>query len=271
MSAQHIVELAKQLVAQGRSGVLARIVDSTGLGPRETGDLLLVDDLGRTEGLLVAGVGDAQVREAARDMIAAGHDDRELTIDISSDAATAAGLTCGGTARVLLQRLDTVPAATWDVLAAPSAPHLLIVGESDVTAALTRQAELLGWTTSRAVDATGARSAVAMMSASDAVVVIDHDSTVATPVLADALTRGVGYVGALGSRRTQEARRQHLRGAGLAERDIERLHGPTGLDIGSRTPAESAVSIVAEIIATRAGRGGASLSTTSGRISGSDR
>jgi hypothetical protein len=60
-----------------------------------------------------------------------------------------------------------------------------------------------------------------------------------------AKSRGIGYVGALGSRKTQERRRQHLADLGVRDAEIDQLHGPTGLDIGSRTPAETAVSIVA--------------------------
>ena len=97
---------------------------------------------------------------------------------------------------------------------------------------------------------------------------IDHDPFVATPALAAALRSGIGYVGALGSRRTQAPRRTHLADVGVREADIARLHGPTGLDLGARTPAETAVSIVAEIIAVRAGRTGNPLATTTGRITG---
>jgi len=100
------------------------------------------------------------------------------------------------------------------------------------------------------------------------VVVIDHDPFVATPVLAAALHRGIGYVGALGPRRTQQLRREHLTDVGVTALEIDRLHGPAGLDIGSRTPAETAVSIVAEIIAVRSSRSGAPLTRTLGRISG---
>jgi len=82
------------------------------------------------------------------------------------------------------------------------------------------------------------------------------------------MRRSVGYVGALGSRRTQALRREHLREIGVRELDIDRLHGPTGLDLGARTPTETAISIVAEILAERSNRTGAPLRTTTGPISG---
>lgn len=147
-------------------------------------------------------------------------------------------------------------------------PRLLIVGASDLSIALTRQVELLGWTATTTVGAESALAATAELSVADVVIVIDHDPFVATPVLAAALQRGIGYVGALGSRRTQQQRREHLTDLGVRTLEIERLHGPTGLDIGPRTPAETAVSIVAEIIAVRSARTGAPLATTAGRISG---
>ena len=145
-------------------------------------------------------------------------------------------------------------------------PRLVIVGASDLAIALTRQVELLGWTAATTVTGDDAVATIDALTTADAVVVIDHDPFIATPALAAALRRGVGYVGALGSRRTQTARRTHLADVGLRETDIARLHGPTGLDLGARSPAETAVSIVAEIIAVRAGRSGNPLATTTGRI-----
>ena len=147
-------------------------------------------------------------------------------------------------------------------------PRLLVVGASDLSVALTRQVELLGWIATTAVGADSSLAMVNELSVADMVVVIDHDPFVATPVLAAALHRGIGYVGALGSRRTQERRREHLADLGVRGLEIDRLHGPTGLDIGARTPSETAISIVAEIIAVRTARSGAPLTRTLGRISG---
>ena len=86
-------------------------------------------------------------------------------------------------------------------------PRLVIVGASDLAVALTRQVELLGWTAATTVTADDAVAAIGELTSADVVVVIEHDPFIATPALAAALRGGVGYVGALGSRRTQASRR----------------------------------------------------------------
>jgi len=98
------------------------------------------------------------------------------------------------------------------------------------------------------------------------VCVLTHDPKFDAPLLEVALRLPLAYVGAMGSRRTHEDRLARLREAGLGETELARLASPIGLDLGARTPEETAVSIAAEIIAARWGGGGERLSTTSGRI-----
>jgi xanthine dehydrogenase accessory factor len=100
----------------------------------------------------------------------------------------------------------------------------------------------------------------------DVVFVFTHDPKFDEPALMAALATDAGYVGALGSRRTQQRRVERLRDAGLDERSIARIHAPCGLDVGARTPSETAISILAEVIAVRTGRTGESLRETSGPI-----
>jgi len=100
----------------------------------------------------------------------------------------------------------------------------------------------------------------------DVVLVFTHDAKFDEPALISTLATGAGYVGALGSRRTQERRVERLRDAGLDDASISRIHAPCGLDVGARTPVETAVSILAEVIAVRTGRSGESLRETSGPI-----
>jgi len=104
----------------------------------------------------------------------------------------------------------------------------------------------------------------------DAVLVFTHDSKFDEPALVSALKTNAGYIGALGSRQTTADRERRLRQAGVSDADLARLHAPCGLDIGSRTAEETAVSVLAEIIAARAQRAGAPLRQTDGPIHGRD-
>lgn len=100
----------------------------------------------------------------------------------------------------------------------------------------------------------------------DVVLVFTHDAKFDEPALIGALATDAGYIGALGSRKTQARRVERLRDAGLDEEAIARIHAPCGLDIGARTPPETVISVLAEVIAVRTGRAGESLRDTSGPI-----
>jgi len=100
----------------------------------------------------------------------------------------------------------------------------------------------------------------------DAVVVLTHDEKFDQPALRAAIESEAFYVGALGSRRTQAKRLEKLREAGVAETALERIAGPCGLDVGAESPAETALSILTEMMAVRAGRGGGSLRDSKGAI-----
>ena len=99
-----------------------------------------------------------------------------------------------------------------------------------------------------------------------AIVVLTHDDKFDEPALRGALETEAFYVGALGSRRNQEQRRARLLEAGVGEDALERIHGPIGLDIGADTQQETALSILGEILAIRAGRAGGSLREAKQRI-----
>lgn len=100
----------------------------------------------------------------------------------------------------------------------------------------------------------------------DVVLVFTHDPKFDEPALVSALQTDAGYIGALGSRRTHRERRRRLLDAGVSEADLERIAAPCGLDIGARTPEETAISVLAEIIGRSTGRLGEPLSETSGPI-----
>lgn len=101
-----------------------------------------------------------------------------------------------------------------------------------------------------------------------AICVLTHDPKFDVPLLEVALRTDAGYIGAMGSRRTHDDRVARLREAGLTDEELARLRAPIGLDVGARTPEETAVSIAAELIQTRWGGSGKPLRQTAGRIHG---
>jgi xanthine dehydrogenase accessory factor len=164
-------------------------------------------------------------------------------------------------------------------------PRLVIFGAVDTAEHLCRSASSLGWRTivvdARAKLATEERipSADELLVAwpeealdqiepdhATSIVVLTHEDRFDVPALKGALAGDAFYIGALGSRRNQDRRRERLLAEGLDEEALERISGPSGLDLGASTPAETAVSILAEILAVRAGREGGRLKAAKGRI-----
>lgn len=208
-------------------------------------------------------------------------------------ADDARGLLAAGTSAVLSygpdgERQD----AGMEVFVASHAPRprMLVFGAIDFAAALARQGAFLGYRVTvcdaRPVFATAARfpaaddvvvewpdrhlAALADQGEIDgrtAICVLTHDPKFDVPVLEIALRLPqVGYIGVMGSRRTHHDRMRRLREAGLTDTELGRLSSPIGLDLGARTPEETAVSIAAEIIARRWGGGGKPLTDVDGRI-----
>lgn len=145
-------------------------------------------------------------------------------------------------------------------------PTLVVVGDGLIADALRDAAGLLGWQTRITPLVDDAVAAARELHASDAVVVLSHDRDVDGPALTAALHGGAGYVGGLGARHTQESRRTWLTAHNVSEADQDRIHGPAGLDLDAHTPAEIAVSIVAEILAARAGSSGGALRERRGPV-----
>jgi xanthine dehydrogenase accessory factor len=103
----------------------------------------------------------------------------------------------------------------------------------------------------------------------DAVCILTHDPKFDVPAIQGALATNVGYIGVMGSRRTHTKRLERLAEVGIdAPCDLDRLMSPIGLDLGARTPEETAISICAEIIARRTGRAARSLRDSTGSIHG---
>jgi xanthine dehydrogenase accessory factor len=167
-------------------------------------------------------------------------------------------------------------------------PQMWIFGAVDFTAALAKVAKVLGYRVTvcdaREVFATRRRFPMAdevmvswpgpvfeergkSLGPRDAVCILTHDPKFDVPAVQGALGTDVGYIGVMGSRKTHEKRLERLAEAGVDRPDeLVRLMSPIGLDIGARTPEETAISIVAEIIATRTGRTAPSLKDGAGPI-----
>jgi xanthine dehydrogenase accessory factor len=168
-------------------------------------------------------------------------------------------------------------------------PRLLVFGAIDFAAAVARVGKFLGYHVTvcdaRPVFATPKRfpeadevvvkwphkyldEAAGEVDSRTVICVLTHDPKFDVPLLEVALRTPAGYVGAMGSRRTHEDRLVRLRDAGLTEDELARLRSPIGLDLGARTPEETAVSIAAELIQLRWGGSGRPLTGTTGRIHG---
>ncbi|WP_432060046.1 XdhC family protein [Streptomyces sp. S1] len=239
----------------GEAAALARIVS----GPDDLlGRALLVRPDGSYEGKLGGHPElDRTAAGEARAMLDAG---RTGTVEIGED-----GSRCGQPLSLLVE--SSVPA-----------PRMIVFGAIDFAAALVRVGKFLGYHVTvcdaRPVFATPARFPEAdeivvewphrYLEATEVdgrtvLCVLTHDAKFDVPLLQVALRLPVAYVGAMGSRRTHEDRNERLRGVGVTELELARLRSPIGLDLGARTPEETALSIGAEIVAHRRGGTGVSL------------
>ncbi|MFM9591179.1 XdhC family protein [Streptomyces scabiei] len=250
-----VVAAALQAAADGETAALARIVS----GPADLrGRALLV----RPDGSYAGGCGahpelDRTVAAEARALLDAG---RTGTLEIGER-----GSRCGAPLTVLVE--SSVPP-----------PRMIVFGAIDFASALVRVGKFLGHHVTvcdaRPVFATRARFPEAdeivvdwphrylertPVDARTVLCVLTHDAKFDIPLLQLALRLPVAYVGAMGSRRTHLDRNERLRQAGVTERELARLRSPIGLDLGARTPEETALSIAAEIVAARRGGSGVPL------------
>ncbi len=215
-----------------------------------------------------------------------GNDDLDRVVKRDGEAL----LSLGRSARRHYGRLGQSRAqeigVLYDVYAPPA--KMVIFGAVDFSAALSRIAKVLGFEVTvcdaRPLFATAERFPEAdevvvdwpdkylakigsNLGPKDALCVLTHDPKFDVPAIKSALATEVGYIGAMGSRRTHEERMKRLLEVGISEKEVnERVNGPIGIDIGARTPEETAVSIVAEIIARREGKTVPNLQKGEGRI-----
>ncbi|SMF39368.1 XdhC family protein [Streptomyces sp. Amel2xC10] len=250
-----VVTAALAAAASGTAAALARVVS----GPADlVGRALLVHADGRREGGLGA------------------HPELDRTIAAEAGAFLDAGRT--GTLEIGAQGSRCGAPLTVLVESAVPPPRMIVFGAIDFASALVRVGKFLGHHVTvcdaRPVFATGARFPEAdeivvdwphrylertRVDARTVLCVLTHDAKFDVPLLRLALRLPVAYVGAMGSRRTHLERNERLREVGVTELELARLRSPIGLDLGARTPEETALSIAAEIVANRRGGSGVPL------------
>lgn len=351
-----------QALQDGETMAIATVVRSEGSTPRPAGASLLLRPHGAVVGAVSGGCVEADLLEAAAEVIASGRAQQRRYAAADSEDPFSIGLTCGGSLEVVIEPIDPGAAApvlaalaaaiqadqpallvsraagpqAWRLLSAQGAtgslgqpdldaaadaawlqigadqtttagaewpsrawidehglvmrlhqprPPFWIIGAIDGAAALAQLARQLGFRVT-VVDARATFATAERFPMADAVVcewpdswmaeqgignttviaVLTHDPKFDIPVLSIALRSPAAYVGAMGSRRTNEDRLQRLRQAGLGEAELRRLRAPIGLDLGGRSAEAMAVAIVAEIVMLRHGGTGLPLCERSGPI-----
>jgi xanthine dehydrogenase accessory factor len=244
-------EFAAVAEADGRAALVSILEGA------DTSAKLLV----RTDGSTVGGLGDPDLERAALDAA-----DELMWSELS-------------------ERREVGDVTLFVDVTAP-APRLVIFGAVDYSAALARLARAAGWrpfvcdprsqfaTNGRFPDAEAVIAAwpgeaferIGAIDRATYIAVLTHDPKLDDAALEIALRSEAPYVGAMGSRRAQAQRRERLLAAGLEEDLLERIAAPIGLDLGAMTPEETALSIMAEVVAIRHGREGGRLSHAAGRI-----
>ncbi len=283
------ITVAACLQAGTRADV-AWVIDSEGLPVADWSDAVVFTPGGGRTGSLLGGALDGKLAELA----GRGAIGRLVDVEVGPVDALVTGIEADGSARCFLMPAEVLPEETWDRAidreafalavevsgdevvkteligtdgAGGSASvidgtriistfvpmtEIVIVGANPVAEAVADMAALLGWRPRKVTDVSIVGGLIAPLSPRDKVVVTGHDLELAGAALATALESRSGYIASLGSRKMQEDRNDWLAYRGVT--DLARVHGPAGLDIGADTPAEIAVSIVAEAISESATR-----------------
>ncbi len=266
----------------------------------------LADEAGEWEGPLAALLGGADGPDATDEAGATGGPVHSVDPALVRRlAAQLAARTCAGETGIIALPVDCgLPADGIPALPAPDAPDLFLLvrrpaprlivnGTTDLAAALLAQGRTLGYDTT-VVDPRSTFLTRERFPAADRIVVarpdrylreedeagrldhrtviacLGHDSKIDDPLVETALSLPVAYVGAMGSRRTHHERIRRLLERGVTTTQLQALHSPIGLDLGGSTPAEFALSVMAEVVAERTGRAAARpLRTTTGPLHGS--
>ncbi len=302
-----------------------RAVDVVGFGAGQYDNAQLLNDRNDRCGTILRGLADDEIAATVEPVFAAGLP-RIIRVRASTAEAEDVGLSCGGSARLLVHPSSDLPEELWgqikvgrpvvlasiiqadgqpgrgviviqadgstagtlgstplDASAAEAGAALLtadqrtrdrieingdtllldkmvprtravVIGTGELAEALTDLTQALGWNIEVLADDPSAIEIAAGLGPADALVVTTHHPTVGPAALWAALQSETGYIGALGGRKTQTFRAEALRELGASDEQIEAIYGPIGLDLGGRSPAETALAICAEILAVRSGR-----------------
>ena len=289
-------EIADRLlaaVAAGRRLAVATAVSIDGSAPRTVGTSMAFDGTS-VIGSIAGGCVEGLVVETCELVLADGIP-QTVEYGVSDESAFSVGLTCGGQLRIHVQLLteDLIEALReqrdLDVCAgfterAPVGRHLIVFGAMEFSAALSAAAQVLGYRVTlcdpRSLFATperfpGAEVVVSWPTAwfetvevddRTVICVLSHDARFDAELIALALESPAAFVGAMGSRRTHDRRVASLRERGVDEKAIARLRSPIGLDLGASTVEETAIAILAEVIAARSAASALPLTVTTGVI-----
>lgn len=282
-----------------RQIAVATLVAVRGAKTATVGTSLVVESDGSFLGDIGAGCHEGAIIERALEAIAQGGSPRMLTFELDDEVLAGSG--CGASLDVVLWLPPAEFEETADALAAGARDvswtlegtrieisrrrRLAIIGATALARELTALAQRADYAVTiidpRPPFATRSRhpqadeilvvwpddpAARARLDEAGAIVVLSHDAKLDLPALRAALASPAGYIALLGNRRVQAARRETLRGEGYDQRQLERIHGPAGLDLGASTDGQTAVAILAEMIAVEHKRSAVSLTRTAGPI-----
>jgi xanthine dehydrogenase accessory factor len=271
-------EIADRLLAAHAAGhrlAVATAISIEGSAPRTVGTSMAFDGAA-VIGSIAGGCVEGAVVETCEQVLADGIP-RTVEYGVSDEMAFSVGLSCGGRLRVHVQVLtDELASALRDesdidvcgfIERAPVQRRMIIFGAMEFSAALSTAAQVVGYRVTvcdpRPLFATPIRFpgaelvvqwpteflAQTTVDENTVICVLSHDARFDAELIAMALALPVAYVGALGSRNTHDRRVASLAERGVT--DVSNLHSPIGLDLGGSTPEETAISILAEVIAAR--------------------